>query len=316
MEPVPMKVAKRNDIGNPWGLELTGLGYQYGGIKANKYLYNGKELIEDNGLQYYDYGARMYDPAIGRWGVIDPLSEQMRRHSPYNYALDNPIRFIDPDGMMPIDPQFARGFAKGAWGAVKGTANFISETISTRGQNVVNAATAVKDLAVAGYNDPGGTANALIDAGKQGVVNSLVENGSVQGSVGELTGSVATGIVLGIAGDKGLSKVRSIGKVSDAVTDLGKVSVASKAAPSVTEQAAVISKEVGKNSISIRTPNKTLHYDLQGATHKGVPTPHVQQSLPNVNPKTGQMFWNKDRQWVQPMSQQDIRIVRNYVKRQ
>ena len=83
---------------DPWGLELTGIGYEYAGVKKNKYLYNGKELIEDAGLQYYDYGARMYDPAIGRFNRIDRFSEKYVEFSTYNYAANNPINFVDFQG--------------------------------------------------------------------------------------------------------------------------------------------------------------------------------------------------------------------------
>jgi RHS repeat-associated protein len=92
---------KHPSLGNVQSLQVNNY-YPFGIQKLasggiQRYLYNGKELQSE--LGQYDYGARFYDPVIGRWNVVDPLAEQYFGYSPYAYTINNPIAFIDPNGM-------------------------------------------------------------------------------------------------------------------------------------------------------------------------------------------------------------------------
>ena len=76
--------------------------YPFGGLfassSAQPYKYNGKEYDDKKGLNWYDYGARMYDAATGRFTTVDPMAENAYSGSPYAYCLDNPVIYIDPHG--------------------------------------------------------------------------------------------------------------------------------------------------------------------------------------------------------------------------
>jgi len=108
----------------PFGLEYKSndpaLLVSYVNGEKNNYLYSGKE--EQVGIDEYDYGARMYDPAIGRWNVPDPMAdapEQIHR-SPYQYAWNNPVLRTDPDGKCPMCIAIAIGAVVG------GTLNLVT----------------------------------------------------------------------------------------------------------------------------------------------------------------------------------------------
>jgi RHS repeat-associated protein len=81
----------------PFGMNQMGPWYEVV-APENKYQYNGKELNEELGLDWYDYGARWYDGSIGRWGQVDRLAEKYFVFSPYHFVANNPIKNFDVDG--------------------------------------------------------------------------------------------------------------------------------------------------------------------------------------------------------------------------
>lgn len=69
---------------------------------SNQYLYNGKEKQPET--DFFDFGARQYDPILGRWMSVDPIAEKYISFTPFNYNFNNPLSFVDPNGMGPDDP--------------------------------------------------------------------------------------------------------------------------------------------------------------------------------------------------------------------
>jgi RHS repeat-associated protein len=91
----------------PFGLTFNS--YTRENSTANDYKFTGKEEQNELGLNLIDFGIRMYDPALARWMVIDPLAHKLYAWSPYNYAINNPVLFVDPDGALPW-PVHVRSF--------------------------------------------------------------------------------------------------------------------------------------------------------------------------------------------------------------
>jgi len=96
-----LKILEENNY-YPFGLKHNGYDGGKLGNQNYHYKYNGNELQDEFNINLYDYGERNYDPAIGRWFNIDPLAEASEEFSPYSYAFNDPIYFIDDNGEIPI----------------------------------------------------------------------------------------------------------------------------------------------------------------------------------------------------------------------
>jgi RHS repeat-associated protein len=111
----------------PFGMEIA----SYSSGVENRYRYNGKEkqsdLINSKNLDWYDYGARFYDPSLGRWHSVDPLVEKRSNESPFAYCGNNPVSRIDPTGMIWDDEQAADDLKKKAFEKIISLTNRIGD---------------------------------------------------------------------------------------------------------------------------------------------------------------------------------------------
>ncbi|WP_455589832.1 RHS repeat-associated core domain-containing protein [Bacteroides rodentium] len=122
-------------INQSGSVEETNHYYPFGGVFASingvqPYKYNGKEFDAKKGLNWYDYGARMYDAALGRFTTVDPSAENYFYTSLYAYCGNNPVNRIDPDGMdywSTNDPEAIRQFLEAAKEYPYGSGNFLNE---------------------------------------------------------------------------------------------------------------------------------------------------------------------------------------------
>ena len=135
--------------GGAWGDVCTAPGFQ-------SYKYCGKYLDRKHGLDLYDYGARLYDPAAAFWTSPDPLCEKYYNISPYAFCNDNPVTFIDPDGRFIDTAWDAANVAMGVTSFVANVTagNIVGAALDGAGLIVDVAATAIPGI-------PGGAATAI-----------------------------------------------------------------------------------------------------------------------------------------------------------
>jgi RHS repeat-associated protein len=176
----------------------------------NKYLYNSKELQDDqlagNTLEWYDYGARFYDPSLGRFMVQDKYAEVYYPFSPYSYCAGNPIKNVDVNGeLVGTIIGTVVGAAAGAYDSYQSSGGNWDAVKAGAAEGAVSGfiAGAAVDLVVAATVATGGGALVVIGAGAA----SGAAGGAIGAAAGDATGQVVTSMTEGTGFTEAVSNI-------------------------------------------------------------------------------------------------------------